>query len=71
MSVAKVIEVTCESPVSFQDAVEQGITRVTETVDHVEGAWVQDQKVLISEGAITGYRVTLKVTFVLTDTLQP
>ncbi|MBV6459890.1 MAG: hypothetical protein HONBIEJF_03045 [Fimbriimonadaceae bacterium] len=70
MSVAKVIEVTSESATSFQDAVEQGILRVTETVDHVEGAWIKDQKVLISEGKTTGYRVMMKVTFVLTDTLQ-
>jgi flavin-binding protein dodecin len=31
----------------------------------VRGAWVEGQKVDIQDGKITGYRVDLKVTFVL------
>jgi len=32
---------------------------------NVEGAWVQDQKVMVRDGEIKEYRVNLKVTFVL------
>ena len=39
MSVAKVIEVISDSKVSFEDAIKQGISRASETVSGVTGAW--------------------------------
>jgi flavin-binding protein dodecin len=33
----------------------------------VEGAWVKDMNVLISDNNIVGYKVNLAVTFVLED----
>jgi flavin-binding protein dodecin len=67
MSVARVTEITASSEKSFQDAIERGIARATETLTNVEGAWIQDQKVVIEDGKIVAYRVNMKVTFVLTD----
>lgn len=65
MSVAKVTEIIASSPVSFDDAMKQGIARATKTLQGVTGAWIQDQKVSIRDGKITEYRVNLKVTFIL------
>ena len=65
MSIAKVVEITSESPESFEDAVRRGITKAGETLHGIQGAWVQEQMVRVSEGNISGYRVNLKVTFVL------
>jgi len=67
MSVARVTEITSSSKKSFQDAIEQGIDRATKTLKNVEGAWIQDQKVVVENGQITAYRVNMKVTFILTD----
>ena len=67
MSVARVTEITASSEKSFQDAIEKGIARATETLKNVEGAWIQDQKVVVENGQIVAYRVNMKVTFVLTD----
>jgi hypothetical protein len=67
MSVAKVIEITASSKKSFEDAVQSGIRRFSKTVNHVEGAWVKEQKVVVSKGEISEYRVTMKVTFVLNE----
>jgi dodecin len=33
----------------------------------VEGCWVKDMNVLISEGNIVGYKVNVAITFVLED----
>ena len=44
-----------------------GIQRASLTLDNVRGAWVQDQKVVVENGAISEYRVTMKITFVLND----
>ena len=65
MSVAKVLEITSSSKKSFDDAVAQGIARASETIADIQGAWVQDQKVVVNKGKITEYRVSLKITFVL------
>ena len=67
MSVAMVIEITATSARSFEDAISSGIQRAGKTVKDVRGAWVKSMKVDVAEGRITGYRVVLKVTFVLQD----
>jgi len=65
MSVAKVLEITATSDQSFEDTVRQGIAKASETVRNIKGAWVKEQNVTIEDNAITGFRVDLKVTFVL------
>lgn len=65
MSVARVTEITSSSKKSFEDAIEKGIERANTTIDNIEGAWVQDQKVVCKNGKITEYRVNMKVTFIL------
>jgi flavin-binding protein dodecin len=65
MSVAKVIEIISTSSKSFDDAVKQGISRASQTISGITGAWVKDQSLEVSKGKITEFRVILKVTFVL------
>jgi len=67
MSVARVTELSAVSETSFEDAVQQGISRATSTLRGVEGAWIKDMNVLISDGNIRGYKVNMEVTFVLED----
>ena len=67
MSVAKVSEIVASSPKSFEDAVEIGIQRAHKTLKNVRGAWIAEQKVKVEKGKITEFRVTMRVTFVLTD----
>ncbi len=64
-SVAKVIELTASSPKSIEDAVETGIRRADDTLDQVEGAWIQDVKCVVKNGKIAEWRVNMKVTFIL------
>jgi flavin-binding protein dodecin len=64
-SVAKVIEITSESPVSFEDAIQRGIVKAAESVHEIRGAWVANQQVTVEGGKVVAYRVDLKVTFVL------
>lgn len=65
MSVAKVIEIIAESSTSFEDAVQQGVAEACTRLEHVNNAWVKDQKVVVADGRITAWRVTLHVTFLL------
>jgi flavin-binding protein dodecin len=65
MAVAKVIEINASSAQSFEDAINQGLAKASETVRDIRGAWVKEQMVRVEDGAITEYRVDLKVSFVL------
>jgi flavin-binding protein dodecin len=67
MSVARVTEISATNPESFDAAVREAIGRATSTLRNVEGAWVKDMNVLISDGNIVGYKVNVAVTFVLED----
>jgi flavin-binding protein dodecin len=67
MSVARVTEIIASSKKSFDDAAEKGVERACKTLNGVQGAWVQDQKVTIKNNKVDEYRVTLKVTFVLEE----
>ena len=67
MSVAKVTEIISSSPTSFDDAVANGVARASETLKGITGAWVSEQKVTVSDGKISEYRVVMRVTFVLED----
>ena len=65
MSIAKTTEISASSNKSFEDAVREGIKRFSKTIKHVEGAWIKEQKVVVTGGEVSEYRVTMKVTFVL------
>jgi flavin-binding protein dodecin len=65
MAVAKVLEISSASTKSFEDAIEQGIKRADDTIDNIEGAWIQEQKVTIKNGKIAEFRVNMRVTFIL------
>jgi len=67
MSIAKVTEVISSSKKSFDDAIENGVERASKTLKGITGAWVADQKVTVTDGKISEYRVVLKITFVLED----
>lgn len=66
-TVARITSISSRSEISFDDAVKGGIERASSTLRNVSGAWVKEQKVEITDGAITGYQVVLEITFVLDD----
>lgn len=65
MSVAKTSEITAASSKSFEDAIRQGIRKMGKSVDNIEGAWIKEQKVVVDNGEVAEYRVTMKVTFIV------
>jgi len=56
MSVAKIIELSAESPKSFEDAIQDGIARASKTVHNIKSAWVKEQHVVIEQGTVLDAR---------------
>lgn len=67
MSVAKVTEIIAGSPESFEDAIRRGVERASETLENIQSVWVKEQNVVVADGKVTEYRVTMKITFLLKD----
>ena len=67
-TVARVTEINATSPDGFEDAIKVGVARAGRTLRNITSAWVKEQRVEISDGAISNYQVNLLITFVLDDT---
>ena len=65
MSVARVTEISATSPNSFEDAIQQGLNRATQTLRHVQSAWIKEQQIKLDEGRVVDYQVNMLITFVL------
>ena len=66
MSVAKIIEINCASKAGIEEAVKGGLKKCAETVKNIQGAWVNEIKVVTDgDGGVTEWRINLKVTFLV------
>ena len=65
MAIAKTIEVVAASPDGIEAAVKAGVAKVGETVNNVESVWIKDTKAVVGGGAVTEWRVTLAITFIV------
>ena len=67
MSIARITEISSTSKKSFEDAIQSGVARATQTLRNVRSAWVKEQQISIENGKISEYQVNLMITFVLED----
>lgn len=64
--IAKVIEVSSASDQGFVDAIEKGLRKCATTIKNIQGAWVNEMKVVTTpDGEVIDWRVNLKVTFIV------
>jgi len=67
MSTARVTEIIAASTKSFEDAIKAGVKRANKTLDNITGAYVEDMKVVVTDGEVSEYRVNMKISFILKD----
>jgi flavin-binding protein dodecin len=67
MSIARITEISSTSNKSFEDAIQSGVNRATQTLRNVRSAWVKEQQIRINDGKITEYQVNLMITFILDE----
>lgn len=63
MSIAKVIKVIGSSPKSAEDAIEQGLTKVSKSVHNISGLKVVEWTLDVADNKVTAHKVTLEVAF--------
>ena len=65
MSVAKTVEIISSSTDSIEAAIRDGIAKASETIHGIEGAWVEGTKAIIRDNKVAEWRVTLRITFIV------
>jgi hypothetical protein len=63
--VARVTQAIAESPVSFEDALQVGFKRASETLRGITGLRILEQRVSVQDNKIATYRVRFEVIFLL------
>ena len=63
MAVMKVIEILSNSSKSWEDATQKAIKKASKSINNIKSAYVQSQSVVVKKGAVSEFRVNLKVTF--------
>lgn len=63
MAIVKVIEVIASSAISFDDAVKNAVSEVSQTIKNIDSVYVKDLKVHVKEGKISTYGCICKVSF--------
>ncbi len=63
MAVMKSVQIMSESNKSFEDAIENAVTRTGKSVKDIRSANIQNQSVTIKGNKIDKYRVNLMITF--------
>ena len=63
--VARVTEIIAGSPKSFEDAIQIGFSRASQTLRGITGMRVMEQRVSVEDSKIVEYRVRMEVIFVL------
>jgi hypothetical protein len=65
IQVARVSEAIAESPVSFEDALQVGFKRATETLRGITGLRLIEKRISVKDNKIATYRVKFEVIFIL------
>jgi len=65
IQVARVSEAIAESPVSFEDALQVGFKRATETLRGITGLRLMEKRISVKDNKIATYRVKFEVIFIL------
>ena len=67
MALARVTKITALSPIGFQNAIEDGLTRASNSLRGITGLEVLSQKATVEDERIVEFRATMEVTFILED----
>ena len=66
MTVAKVIELSSSSSKGIEDAVQQGLKKVSQTVKNIKSAWVNEiRAVTADDGSVVEWRVNMRINFIV------
>jgi flavin-binding protein dodecin len=67
MSIVKMVELSCQSPDSWEDATRQAVERAAQTLRNIRSVWVKEFEAVVENEQVTQFRVVLKIAFQLDE----
>ena len=67
MDIAKVVHVVSSSKKSFDDAIQQGVTKASRTLRGISGVKVTDWTAKVENNKLTSYKVTMDIAFAVEE----
>jgi len=67
MSVAKIVELSGQSPSSYEEAIREVVERASSTLRNIRSVWVKEFEAVVENDKVTQFRVLVKISFVLDD----
>jgi dodecin len=67
MSIVKMVELSSQSPDSWEDATRQAVARAAQTLRNIRSVWVKEFEAVVENDQVTQFRVILKIAFQLDD----
>ncbi|KAA3637642.1 MAG: dodecin domain-containing protein [Armatimonadetes bacterium] len=61
----KIIEIMGVSPTGFEQAIDQAVSKASESINGITGVEVVRQAADVRDGRVVTYRVTVKLSFVV------
>jgi dodecin len=70
MSIVKVIELSSQSPNSWEEATRQAVETASTTIRNIRSVWVKEFEAVVDNNNVTQFRVNLKLSFQLEGTVE-
>ena len=67
MSIVKMVELSSQSPVSWEDATCQAVERASRSLRNIRSIWVKEFEAAVDANKVTQFRVILKISFQLEE----
>jgi flavin-binding protein dodecin len=67
MSVAKFVELSGQSPDSYEAAIREVVERASSTLRNISSIWVKEFEAEVENNQVSQFRVLVKVSFVLDE----
>lgn len=67
MSIVKMVELSAQSPDSWEDATRQAVERAAQTLRNIRSVWVKEFEAVVENEQVTQFRVILKIAFQLDE----
>ncbi|GEO18649.1 dodecin family protein [Microvirga aerophila] len=67
MSIVKMIELSSQSPESWEDATRKAVERASRTIRNIRSVWVKEFEAAVDADKVIQFRVILKVSFQLEE----
>ncbi len=67
MSVAKFVELSGQSPDSYEAAIREVVERASSTLRNIRSVWIKEFEAEVENNQVSQFRVLVKVSFVLDE----